>query len=331
MALANGAKDAYRRLSGQKKGNYSKLKTNDYDEDFSTTLSKAKATGQKQGTYAIIPEEEKEVEKEFKKMGKIKATLKKQSGEKLDFYKEVQNVEDEIKKQSTPKKQETPTKIIIPMKEEWTTMKKLQERNERNIRASIERTNEEERKKQISSDIDAQIRFLMEGNLQPPPAIQPPPKPPRTPKRQLAINNFSKLVGKKQDQLKEANYESILQEAEPLITKRMLIKKKSELETQATKLEKQKAKLEPVMKKLGATKIQEVMRGHMGRKQFKMNQLENEIQRTVNMLDSVRRNINEQRPEGLRRRKNQLQDKRSEINTRRQDLPFDEKQQQIQI
>jgi hypothetical protein len=189
------------------------------------------------------------------------------------------------------------------MKEEWTAMKRMKETNERNIRASIERTNEEERKKQISSDINTQVRFLMEGNLPP-----PPPKPPRTPKRQLAINNFSKLVGKKQDQLKEAEFNSILQEAEPLNMKRILIKKKSELETQATKLEKQKAKLEPVMKKLGATKIQKVMRGHMGRNQFKMmNQLENEIQRTENMLDSVRRNINEQRPEGLRRRKKQLQ------------------------
>ena len=170
-------------------------------------------------------------------MGKIKATVKKQPGEKLDFYKEVQNVEDEIKKQSTPKKQETPTKIIIPMKEEWTAMKRMKETNERNIRASIERTNEEERKKQISSDINAQVRFLMEGNLPPPPAIQPPPppKPPRTPKQQLAINNFGKLVSKKQDQLKEAEYNSILQEADPLITKRMLIKKKSELETQAAK------------------------------------------------------------------------------------------------
>jgi hypothetical protein len=137
-------------------------------------------------------------------------------------------VEDEIKKQTTPKKQETPTKIIIPMKEEWTAMKRMKETNERNIRASIERTNEEERKKQISSDINAQVRFLMEGNLPP-----PPPKPPRTPKQQLAINNFGKLVSKKQDQLKEAEYNSILQEADPLITKRMLIKKKSELETKA--------------------------------------------------------------------------------------------------
>ena len=121
-----------------------------------------------------------------------------------------------------------------------------------------------------------------------------------------------------------------------LNTKRVLKSKKSELETKAdeyakqiAKLEKQKAKLEPVMKKLGATKIQKVMRGHMGRKQFMMNKLENEIQRTENMLDSTRKNINEQRPEGLRRKIKQLQDKKSDLITRQQGLTRDTKKEEL--
>ena len=140
-------------------------------------------------------------------------------------------------------------------------MKKLKERNEHNIRKSIARTDAEEKRRQkISSDIDAQVRYLLGNAPEPPPRTPPPaakpPKPPRTPKQQLVINNFGKLVGKKQDKIKEDKYKSILQDAEPLITKRILTKKKSELETQAAKLEKQKAKLEPVIKKLGATNIQ---------------------------------------------------------------------------
>jgi len=119
--------------------------------------------------------------------------------------------------------------------------------------------------------------------------------------------------------------------------KRILKSQKSELETKAdeyakqiAKLEKQKAKLEPVLKNLGATKIQKIMRGHMGRKQFMMmNKLENEIQKTENMLDSTRKNINEQRPEGLRRKIKQLQDKKSDLITRQQGLTRDTKKEEL--
>ena len=280
-------KDVYRRLSGQKKGNYTKLKTNDDDDDFSTTLSKAKTTGKKQGTYAILPEEEIDVEKELEKMAREK---------KLKMERE--------KKIEPPITQEPPL--------EWSAMKKLKERNEHNIRESIARTDAEEKRRQkISSDIDAQVRYLLGDAPEPPPRTPPPaakpPKPPRTPKQQLIINNFGKLVGKTQDKINEDKYKSILQDAEPLITKRILTKKKSELETQAAKIEKK-----------------------MEKKHLQMiNQLENQIQRTENMLDSTRKNINEQRPEGLRKKIKQLQDKKSDLITRQQGLTRDVKKQEL--
>ena len=60
-----------------------------------------------------------------------------------------------------------------------------------------------------------------------------------------------------------------------------------------------------------------------------INQLENQIQRTENMLDSTRKNINEQRPEGLRRKIKQLQDKKSDLITRQQGLTRDTKKEEL--
>ncbi len=62
-------KDVYRRLSGSKKGTYSKLPTHedDVNDDFTTTSSKSKTRGQTQGTYAILPQEELDFEEEYKK------------------------------------------------------------------------------------------------------------------------------------------------------------------------------------------------------------------------------------------------------------------------
>ena len=50
--IKEGAKDIYRRLSGSKKGQYSRVPTTD-DADFKTTLQKSKTEGQTKGTYAI--------------------------------------------------------------------------------------------------------------------------------------------------------------------------------------------------------------------------------------------------------------------------------------
>ena len=55
--LKEGAKDIYRRLSGKKKGEYTQLPT--ADPDFKTTLESSKSGFQKQGTYAILPQEDR--------------------------------------------------------------------------------------------------------------------------------------------------------------------------------------------------------------------------------------------------------------------------------
>ena len=64
-------------------------------------------------------------------------------------------------------------------------MQEFKERNEKNIRKSIARTDKAEREERIK-----------QGLLTPPPKT---PKPPRTPKQQLILNNFGKLISKSQD------------------------------------------------------------------------------------------------------------------------------------
>jgi hypothetical protein len=64
------AKDLYRRISGQKKGEYTQLTiTDDIHDDFSKTLKESKQAGQTKGTYAIT-EPEIDIEKELEKMNK---------------------------------------------------------------------------------------------------------------------------------------------------------------------------------------------------------------------------------------------------------------------
>ena len=82
----------------------------------------------KQGTYAILPQEEN-----------------------ID-------IEKELEKMKTPKQNKTPVK-------EWSAMKRFGERNEKSIRESIERVNKEERKKQNQDDINEHVRQLLEGNI----------------------------------------------------------------------------------------------------------------------------------------------------------------------
>jgi hypothetical protein len=64
--LKEGAKDIYRRLSGKQKGQYTQLPTT--DPDFKTTLESSKSGFQKQGTYAILPQEETDLEAEMEAM-----------------------------------------------------------------------------------------------------------------------------------------------------------------------------------------------------------------------------------------------------------------------
>ena len=68
--ITEGVNDLYRRISGQKKGNYSKLSSTDnIDDDFSKALKQSK---QSKGTYAILEPPEKDFETEWAAMKEFK-------------------------------------------------------------------------------------------------------------------------------------------------------------------------------------------------------------------------------------------------------------------
>ena len=207
-------------MSGQKKGDCSKVPTDDYDihDDFSTTLSKSKTRGQKQGTYAILPQEE------------------------LDFNQEYINMthEKELKdmmKSAKKKKIKTQEESLL----DWPLMTEYKQRNEDNIRKSILRTDQAELEERIK-----------QGLSTPPPKPQKPPKQPRTPKQQLAVNNFGQLVSGFTYSNIEKAFDSIIKDAEPLLLKREISRIKKQLEkksddyySQIAALETRKAVLQP--------------------------------------------------------------------------------------
>jgi len=149
---------------------------------------------------------------------------------------------------------------------------------------------------------------------------------------------------------------SVLQDAEPLIFKREMRKAKnivdekvsgyrskiSDLDKELTQLENRKAKLKPVIenysattlqtamrnkrardtlkqtrtsKNTAATTIQKAMRGKITRNKI-INDYEDQISRAEKNISDLRLNINQQRPEGLRKAKKTLQDRKAELTTR---------------
>ena len=91
-----------------------------------------------------------------------------------------------------------------------------------------------------------------------------------------------------------------------------------EYTSQLQTLERRKSNLQPVYENSEATRLQKVMRGHIGRKvanSKRITNLENQLQTTEDRLANLRINLNEQRPEGLRKAKKKLQDRKAEINT----------------
>ena len=254
--IKEGVKKIYRRLSGQTKSQYSRIPTDDYDvgDDFSTTLKKSKKKGKTQGTYSILPDEEIDIEHELEQMNK-------QRQQYLINEQEIENMTRSAKKRQ-PKTQEVSLLDARIAPNDWPIMQTYKEANETNIRKSIARTDKAEREERIK-----------QGLLTPPPK---PPKTPRTPKQQIVLNNFGRLIGKSQDKKKENDFFSVLQEAEPLITKRevtRLYKKRmgqvEEYTSRLEGLERERAALQPVIERHEATRIQKVLRGHIGRNQFK--------------------------------------------------------------
>ena len=295
-------------MSGQTKSQYSRIPTDDYDvgDDFSTTLKKSKKKGKTQGTYAILPDEEIDIEHELEQMNK-------QRQQYLINEQEIENMTRSARKRQ-PKTQELSLIDARVTQNDWPIMQTYKEANETNIRKSIARTDKAEREERIK-----------QGLLTPPPK---PPKTPRTPKQQIVLNNFGRLIGKSQDKKKENDFYSVLQEAEPLITKRevtRLYKKRmgqvEEYTSRLEGLERERAALQPVIERHEATRIQKVLRGHIGRNQFKKKK-ETAIKYKTVINSGEIESAAEQR---LRRQKKKYQDKKAELMTRSYTMPTDEK------
>ena len=174
----------------------------------------------------------------------------------MDFDTEMEAMTRSARKRQ-PKTQVSLLDTQVPT-QAWPAMQQFKTGNETNIRKSIARTDKAEREERMK-----------QGLLTPPPK---PPKTPRTPKQQITINNFGALVARSQEKQKGREYEAILQDAEPFITKREIKKlhkqKIGEIESlssQIASLETQAAKLQPVIEKREATRLQTAMRGKIAR------------------------------------------------------------------
>ena len=81
-------------------------------------------------------------------------------------------------------------------------------------------------------------------------------------------------------------------------------------------------------KNTAATTIQKTIKGKIARNKI-INDYEDQVTRVENILSSTRSNLNEQRPEGLRKAKKALQDKKSDLTTRgKTDLTREQKKEE---
>jgi hypothetical protein len=212
-------------------------------------------------------------------------------------------------------------------------MQQFKTQNETNIRkperlARTDKAEREERMKQGS-----------------PPKKQ---KTPRTPKQQITINNFGALVARSQERQRGREYEAIIQEAEPLITGRETKRLHNffgeieSLSSQIASLETQGAELQPVIERHEATRLQTAVRGKIARNTLQktrtskntaaaaiqktirgkiarnkiINDYEDQVTRAEKQISDLRSNLNDQRPDGLRKAKKAFQDRKSDITTK---------------
>jgi hypothetical protein len=314
--IKEGARDIYRRLSGQKKGKYSRVPTTDEaDVDFKSTLERSKKEGQTHGTYAILPQDEPDIdfEKEMEAMTRNARTRRPRD--------ETTNLMDQIVNTPNP---------------QWPAMQQFKAQNEVNIRKSIIRTDQAEREQRIKD------------------GLATPTRPPRTPKQKEAVNNFRQLIQKSSLKKKEKEYNETITEAEPLIKRRILNSELKVVENEINEflgkeaqLKTRAAKIGPLVKNQSASQIQRAMKSKIARDTVKkrtqaiatiqgamrnriardktIKHFEDQAARVENMLSATRSNLNEQRPKGLRDAKKALQDRRSELVTRSKNMNREQK------
>ena len=299
--LTEGAKDIYRRLSGRKKGQYAQLPT--ADPDFKSTLESSKREGQTQGTYAILPQEEMDFEAEFDAMNARRRAKNTQPRS------ETINLMDQIVNAPNPT---------------WPAMQQFKTHNEKTIRKSIARTDQAEKEQRIKDGLATPTR-----------APRTPTRAPRTPKQEEAIKKFGNLIQKSSLKKKEKEFDETIQAAEPLIKRRILNNELKDLQKEMDDLlgkEKQlktrAAKIGPLVQHESASQIQRAIRSKIARNKARnkaINQVEDQMTRVENRLSLTRSNLNEQRPEGLRKGLKKLQDRRSELVTRARAMNRDQK------
>ena len=108
---------------------------------------------------------------------------------------------------------------------------------------------------------------------------------------------------------------------------RPFVKKYSALQIQGAmrnKIARNTVKQTRITKNTAATKIQKTIRGNTARNEIIKN-LEDQVGKVENMISSTRSNLNEQRPEGLRKAKKALMDRRSELVTRSKNMNREQK------
>ena len=219
-------------------------------------------------------------------------------------------------------------------------MQQFKAQNEKNIRKSIARTDQAEREQRIKD------------------GLATPTRPPRTPKQKEAVNKLRQLIQKSSSKKKEKEYNETIAEAEPLIKRRFLNKQLKDVEKEMDEILGSEARLKTraaeigplvrnqsasqiqramrsriarntvkqtrITKNTAATKIQKTIRGNIARNKIIKN-LEDQVGKVENMISSTRSNLNEQRPEGLRKAKKALQDRRSELVTRSKNMNREQK------
>ena len=344
--ITDKVKDIYRRLSGKKKGQYTQVPTN--DEGLT-----------QHGTYAILPQNQPHVQAEIKDFEREMETMLRNRN--LD--KEMEMINRSAKKRQVKDSNANLVSQLVGQEPtSWPAMEHYQERNERNIRQSIEATNKREKEDRIKQ------------GLTPPAAKQS--RQPRTPKQQNTINNLSRLVSGSTEKKKEKDFNKIMDQASKLIEKKISKKKQEQISGKITKqITEMKDKLKdfstrsteietrnllkheldksvippPSIKrtakiaKKNAIKIQNAFRNKQARNEVNMRKtieintarritnMENELTRTENMLNATHANINEQRPEGLRKQLKKIQDRKSDLVNRNKKMDREQKKEELRL
>ena len=135
--IKDGMDDIYRRISGDHKGAYQKLKS---DEDFSKTLSDVKKA--KAGTFTI--DDSLDIEEELKRMERKKLKQAKKTKFDEDIDRDFFDIERDIRDSAKKQKELDENFEKIKGTKRWSFMEKQQERNENSIRLSTLRTDMEE-------------------------------------------------------------------------------------------------------------------------------------------------------------------------------------------